>query len=114
MVGYRHDLYMVGGRGADGESLRSCFILNLETGGWRRGPDMMNHRWYHGVCRVNNVLFAVGGCGQLNTIEALDLGGQEGRSEEGIVLCGIVNIQSVEEVTTTTLKRLKFELLRST
>ena len=34
---------------------------------------MNEERWYHGLVRLADKLYAVGGCGQLNTMESLCL-----------------------------------------
>ena len=73
MVGHRQRLYLVGGKGDDGSSLRCVHILDLATGLWSRGPDLGWHRWYFGLVRVGGALYAVGGCGQLDSVEAWQL-----------------------------------------
>ena len=34
---------------------------------------MNEERWYHGLVRIADMLYAVGGCGQLNSMESLCL-----------------------------------------
>lgn len=34
---------------------------------------MFEKRWNHGLVRIGDMLYAVGGCGQQNTMEALSL-----------------------------------------
>jgi hypothetical protein len=45
----------------------------METEEWSRGPNMNEERSYHGLVRISDALYAVGGCGQLNSIESLCL-----------------------------------------
>ena len=45
----------------------------METEKWSRGPNMKEERSYHGLVRISDTLYAVGGCGQLNSIESLCL-----------------------------------------
>ena len=37
------------------------------------GPEMKECRWQFGLCRIRDSLFAVSGCGQSDSIEALTL-----------------------------------------
>ena len=66
-------LYLVGGRSRDGRSLRTVFMMDLEKGGWKRGPDMTEVRWYHGAVVIGSRLYSVAGCGLLDSIEMLEL-----------------------------------------
>lgn len=52
---------------------RSFHIYNADTGHWDRGPDLNEYRWYFGLCRIGQILYAVGGCGQLDSMEAIDI-----------------------------------------
>ena len=52
---------------------RTCFCYDLNEDTWTRGPSLQQPRWNHGLVRVGETLYAVGGCGQQNTMEALSL-----------------------------------------
>lgn len=72
-------LFLVGGRSREGQTLRSVFSLDLATMTWKRLPDMKEVRWYHGAAVIGCRLYAVAGCGQLDSVEYLELesgGGQ--------------------------------------
>ena len=47
--------------------------MSLENGLWTQAPELLEARWRFGLCVVAGKLFAVGGCGQLDSIESLDL-----------------------------------------
>lgn len=65
--------YVVGSSSSNTCTLRMCHIYDIETGNWSRGPNMKEERSYHGLVRISDTLYAVGGCGQLNSIESLCL-----------------------------------------
>ena len=71
-------LYLVGGRSREGVSLRAVWCLDFEDMTWSRLEDMREVRWYHGAVVINNRLYAVAGCGQLDSVEYLELGAGEG------------------------------------
>ena len=71
-------LYLVGGRSKDGRSLRSVFCLDFEKMNWNRLSDMHEIRWYHGSVIVGSRLYAVAGCGQLDSVEFLELDSSQG------------------------------------
>ena len=71
-------LYLVGGRSKDGRSLRSVFCLDFETMGWSRLSDMREIRWYHGAVLIGSRLYAVAGCGQLDSVEYIELDSNQG------------------------------------
>ena len=52
---------------------RTCFFYDLQDDSWTRGPSLQQARWNHGLVRLGDVLYAVGGCGQQNSMEALSL-----------------------------------------
>jgi hypothetical protein len=52
---------------------RGCFIYDLEKINWIRGPSLQQPRWNHGLVRIGEMLYAVGGCGQQNSMEAVSL-----------------------------------------
>lgn len=57
-----------------GQQGRTCFYYSLDKdGSWHRGPSLQQSRWNHGLARVGDTLYAVGGCGQQNSMEALSL-----------------------------------------
>ena len=66
-------LSFVGSSSSDTCTLRMCNIYDTETGIWTRGPNMNEERSYHGLVRISDILYAVGGCGQLNSMESLYL-----------------------------------------
>ena len=66
-------LYLVGGRSKDGRSLRAVFCLDFQSMQWSRLSDMKEVRWYHGAVLVGSRLYAVAGCGQLDSVEYLEL-----------------------------------------
>ena len=71
-------LYLVGGRSKDGRSLRAVFCLDFENMSWSRLSDMKEVRWYHGAVLVGSRLYAVAGCGQLDSLEYLELDSSQG------------------------------------
>ena len=66
-------LYLIGSLSSNTCTLRMCHIYDMETEKWSRGPNMKEERSYHGLVRISDTLYAVGGCGQLNSIESLCL-----------------------------------------
>lgn len=66
-------LSFLGSSSSDTCTLRMCNIYDTETGIWTRGPNMNEERSYHGLVRISDILYAVGGCGQLNSMESLYL-----------------------------------------
>ena len=68
---------MVGGNSAliseQRKQGRTCFYYDLQDDAWSRGPSLQQARWNHGLVRLGDVLYAVGGCGQQNSMEALSL-----------------------------------------
>ena len=71
-------VYLVGGRSKDGRSLRCVFCLDFETMSWSRLSDMREIRWYHGAVLIGSRLYAVAGCGQLDSVEYLELDSTQG------------------------------------
>ena len=57
-----------------------CNIYDVETEKWFRGPNMNEERSYHGLVRISDTLYAVGGCGQLNSMESLCLSSRDVQS----------------------------------
>jgi len=81
-------IFLVGGRSREGQTLRSVFSFDLATTTWKRLPDMKEVRWYHGAVVIGGRLYAVAGCGQLDSVEYLELesfpvGGQPGPPGQG-------------------------------
>lgn len=68
IAGHRSKVYLVGGT-----SGCTCHIYDLATSEWTVGPSMQEPRWHHGLVRLGDMLYAVGGCGQQNSMEAICL-----------------------------------------
>ena len=70
-------VYLVGGNSSlisdSRKQGRTCFYYDLQDDTWSRGPSLQQSRWTHGLVRLGDVLYAVGGCGQQNSMEALSL-----------------------------------------
>ena len=70
-------VYLVGGNSSlisdSRKQGRTCFYYDLQDDTWSRGPSLQQARWTHGLVRLGDVLYAVGGCGQQNSMEALSL-----------------------------------------
>ena len=66
-------VFLQGPSPSDTCTLRMCNIYDIETEEWTRGPNMNEERSYHGLVRISDSLYAVGGCGQLNSMESLSL-----------------------------------------
>ena len=58
---FRGQLWAVGGRDEDDETLSSCEYLDVATNTWVAGPPMTTPRSFHGLAVLNGQLWAVGG-----------------------------------------------------
>ena len=80
IASFKNQIYVAGGSNSKcSKSLDTLHIFDMETNLWEAGPSMNQERWYHGLLRLDDTLYAVGGCGQLNTLEALRLSTEQGQ-----------------------------------
>ena len=84
IASHRDRVFAVGGQmgTSQGNTMRNCHIFHLEDRRWEVGPVLNEERWFHGLAMLDNTLYAVGGCGQLNSMEALSLVGSEVSTKE--------------------------------
>lgn len=66
-------LFVLGGRGADGEALGTVEVLEPgETGGWRHGPALRRARGWVSATAARGALVALGGEGDDTTLDAAE------------------------------------------
>ena len=70
-------MFVVGGNSPllrnDNKQGKTCFFYDLNDNTWSRSPSLQQSRWGHGLVRLGDTLYAVAGCGQQNSMEALSL-----------------------------------------